>query len=113
MERALAAIHQAGTNKPLALVFATAEGRVGLFLQYDSVDEHLVCGPVAANYPNCSLTKVERLDAIPSGWQTTTATLILMPELFPILRHAQFEDLLNGSFADPIGGILRAIQPTA
>ena len=32
-------------------------------------------------------------------------------ELFPILRHAQFEDLLNGTFADPVSGILRAVKP--
>jgi hypothetical protein len=35
----------------------------------------------------------------------------LAPELFPILRHAQFEDMLNRNFADPINGILRAIKP--
>lgn len=34
-----------------------------------------------------------------------------MPELFPILRHAQFEDLLNHNFADPVSGLLRAILP--
>lgn len=34
-----------------------------------------------------------------------------MPDLFPILRHGQFEDQLNYDFADPINGILRAIQP--
>lgn len=37
--------------------------------------------------------------------------LRLSPELYPILRHTQFEDLLNGNFADPITGILRAILP--
>ena len=37
--------------------------------------------------------------------------LDLAPELFPILRHAQFEDMLNRNFADPINGILRAIKP--
>jgi hypothetical protein len=35
----------------------------------------------------------------------------LIPELFPILRHAQFEDLLNHNFADPVSGLLRAIRP--
>jgi hypothetical protein len=34
-------------------------------------------------------------------------------ELFPILRHVQFEDLLNGNFADPIDSLLRAIKPDA
>ncbi len=34
-----------------------------------------------------------------------------MPELFPILRHAQFEDALNHNFADPVSGVFRAILP--
>jgi hypothetical protein len=35
----------------------------------------------------------------------------LRPEIFPILRHSQFEDLLNGNFADPVSRILRAVKP--
>ncbi|MEX1026766.1 MAG: hypothetical protein WD049_01985, partial [Candidatus Paceibacterota bacterium] len=37
--------------------------------------------------------------------------LDLRPELFPILRHAQFEDLLNHNFADPVSSLLHAIRP--
>jgi hypothetical protein len=114
MERALAAIHQADPDDAtVTLFYATTAGRVGLFVQCpDSADE-LVCGPIAANYPNCSLTTIERLDEPPPGWTAWTAELELSPEISPILRHAQFEDLLNGTFADPINGILRAIKPTA
>ena len=32
-------------------------------------------------------------------------------ELSPILRHAQFEDLLNHTFADPVCSLLRAVRP--
>src|ERR1700686_4324933 len=73
--------------------------------------DEVVTGPVAANYPNCTFAAVQNLDQTPSGWRTWSATLALTPEIFPILRHAQFEDLLNGTFADPVSAILRAVKP--
>jgi hypothetical protein len=112
MERALAAIHQAHPHgAAITLLYATTAGRVGLFLDIPDRLEELVCGPVAANYPNGSLTAAERLDPPPAGWHTWSAELQLSPELLPILRHAQFEDLLNRNFADPITAILRAVTP--
>jgi hypothetical protein len=112
MERALAAIHQARDgSEHVTLLYAATEGRVGLFLHFEEDDDEFVCGPVAANYPNCSLTTIPSLDEAPAEWQIWSAELILTPDLFPILRHAQFEDLLNGTFADPINGILRGVLP--
>ena len=73
--------------------------------------EELATGPITANYPNCSLPTVEPDEVRVAGWETWTAELELIPELFPILRHAQFEDMLNRNFADPLSGILRAIKP--
>src|SRR5947209_4524902 len=112
MERALAAAHQAHRLKePITFRYETFSGRVGLFLQFaDSID-HLVTGPIAANYPNCTLATIANLDESPQNWKTWTSQLHLTPEIFPILRHAQFEDLLNGTFADPVSGILRAVKP--
>ena len=46
------------------------------------------------SYPNCALTTVESLDEPPPGSMTWSSSLQLSPEIFPILRHAQFEDLL-------------------
>jgi hypothetical protein len=112
MERALAAIHQANCDaEPITFIYGTDEGRVGLFLRLADHLEELATGPIAANYPNCAVTTLERFDSAPTRWKTWFADLELTPELFPILRHAQFEDLLNGTFADPITAILRAIKP--
>jgi hypothetical protein len=120
MEKALAAIHQADHERcPVTLSYGVHEGRVGLSLQFQrSMQEH-VTGPILANYPNCSLTVVEREDSLPDhrsdassdNWEAWTAELALVPELFPVLRHAQFEDMLNRNFADPVSGLLRAIKP--
>jgi hypothetical protein len=112
MERALAAIHEAQHHsEPITLLYATAGGRIGLFLQCADHLEELVTGPLIAAYPNCTLETIDRIDDVPPGWKTWSAELHLTAEIFPILRHAQFEDLLNGTFADPITGILQAIQP--
>lgn len=112
MERALAAIHQANhTRQSLTLEYGLNGERIGLFLRCSDDLQELVTGPIAANYPNCSLVTIENEQMVPSGWETWIAELELVPELYPVLRHAQFEDMLNGNFADPITGILRAILP--
>ena len=111
MEKALAAIHQANHERqPMSLEYGLHEGRVALFVRSLQSMEEFVTGPIVANYPNCSLATIEQAEPIPAGWEMWTATLELSPELFPILRHAQFEDMLNRNFADPVSGILRAIK---
>lgn len=111
MERALAAIHQANHGRaPITLEYGSHEGRVALFLQMPQPIKELVLGPVAANYPNCSIKEVESEEGGGPDRETWSAELELVPELFPILRHTQFEDLLNGNFADPINSVLRAIK---
>ena len=86
------------------------EGRVALMLRMLRSQEEFVVGPIVANYPNCSITTIEQEEPVSAGYETWTAELQLTPELFPILRHAQFEDMLNRNFADPLSGILRAIK---
>ncbi len=112
MERVLAAIHQSHRLRtPLALHYAVVEHRVAMVLQCADADEPLVMEPVAAHYPNCSLTTIAALETRPESWETWTAEVQLSPELFPILRHAQFEDSLTRTYADPITGLLRSIIP--
>jgi hypothetical protein len=112
MERDLAAMHQAHClSEPITFLYATLSDRVGLFVQFAAPLEKLVTGPISANYPNCELATVENFDEPPLDWNTWSATLELTPEIFPILRHTQFEDLLNGDFADPVSAILRAVKP--
>ncbi|MSR59508.1 MAG: hypothetical protein EXS05_18010 [Planctomycetaceae bacterium] len=109
MERALAAIHQANRDGlPISLEYGTQSGRVGLFLRFAEPIRELVTGPIVANYPNCSIVSAKSEEGSTDAGSAWYADLLLTPEIFPILRHAQFEDLLNGTFADPITNILRA-----
>jgi len=112
MERAFASIHHSLQHGgALTLFYAAQDNQVGLFLQCEDSLKELITGPIAASYPNCRLTAVEPFGAVPTDWKTWTTELTLRPELYPILRHGQFEDLLNGNFADPVSGILRAVMP--
>lgn len=111
MEKALAATHQACRHgQEFSLEYGVADAKAGLFIRVPDQFAPLVIEPVVANYPHCSVASVQD-EAIPDGFVTWSAQLTLVTDLFPILRHAQFEDVLNGEFADPINGILRAIKP--
>src|SRR5207249_1108249 len=84
MERALAAVHQAHRLKePITFHYGNLSERVGLFLQFADPLEDLVTGPIAANYPNCTLATVGSLDEPPHAWKTWSAELELTPEIFP------------------------------
>lgn len=108
MEKAFAAIHQAlPAEGAITFEYGDYDGRVGLFLDFPDEFEQIVTSPVIANYPQCMLSPVSESD-ISGDWHTWVMSLNLTPDLFPILRHAQFEDLANRSFADPIDGLLRA-----
>lgn len=111
MERALAAIHQAHLRKPpITLIYGSIDGQIGLMLQCTHTQQALVIDPVTANYPHCSFSNIEETQ--PDAQRVTWfREVTLRPELFPILRHAQFEDLLNHNFADPVSSLLRAIRP--
>lgn len=112
MEKALAAIHQtilaSGT---VDFEYGEFEERIGLFLVFPDELEQVVTIPLCANYPQSALTPAVT-NGLPSDWHTWQLALSLNPDLFPILRHSQFEDLANRSFADPIDGLLKAATST-
>jgi len=111
MEKALAAIHQAMHQGDwLKLGYRADEQHVSLFCQLPDNLAEIVSNPLTANYPHCSVAEVAEVP-LPRGMSEWSCALTLFPELFPILRHAQFEDLLNGQFADPIDSLLRALRP--
>jgi hypothetical protein len=112
MEKALAAIHQAlEPGQTVTLTYGTHENRVGLLIECANDIAARVAGPLIANYPYCPLTIVRNTDqTLPTDAMWTMAGEVT-PELFPLLRHPQFEDQLNRNFADPIDSLLRAVRP--
>jgi hypothetical protein len=117
MEKALAAIHQGLRQGELvSLEIGVAQGRIGYFLRGPGQAESVVQSPLLASYPQARIADVDSeqdpVTAIPAGWQRRSLSLTLHPQLFPILRHAQFEDMLLRSLSDPIDAVLRSVTPT-
>ncbi len=110
MEKALAAIHQARLRRPVTFSFGTHQGQIGLFIHCHPRDRETVLEPIIASYPQSSIVPVDEL-SVTAAFESWSTDIELKPELFPILRHAQFEDTLNHNFADPVSGLLRAILP--
>ena len=109
MEKALASMHQARLRHPVSLEYGSHEGQIGLFVRCHAADRDAVMEPIVANYPQAAVTLVEEgsrgdrsSDEECDVWFSDVQ---LVPELFPILRHAQFEDALQVR-VDKLGGHL-------
>jgi hypothetical protein len=116
MEKALAAIHQSLTHgQSFSLEYGAYRGRVALFCRFPDELEAAIVGPLLANYPQAVVEDVTDVDdprqCNREDLTCWTVDVRLQPELYPILRHAQYEDLLNRSYADPIDSLLRALLP--
>jgi len=116
MEKALAAIHQANrARSAIELLHRSHEKQVHLCVRCPDSLAEVVTAAIEASYPNCRLEAIEEDEAENIATHTAveiwSAELRLVPDLFRILRHSQFQDLQSGSFADPIDSILRAVQP--
>ena len=117
MQEALAAIHQANhERRPITLEYGYHDGCVGLYVRAREDIASLVAGLIAAKYPSCRLELLDNEEALEppplSNRDEALAFLVLTPDIFPILRHSQFEDMSAASFADPIDAILRAVEPS-
>lgn len=116
MEKALAAIHQGlEPGDHIVLSYAVIRSQVTLAIRlHDSLMARVI-GPILANYPQAACTPVPAEEILSPSSQARcvrTLELTLVPDIFPILRHAQFEDLLNRQYADPIDSLLAAIMPS-
>jgi hypothetical protein len=115
MQEALAAFHQANRrNVAVTLEYGNLAGRAGLFCRVPEAVAPLFTGPLQAKYPNCTLAVLEDHQVPPLDAafpETCSAELTLTPDLYPLLRHSQFEDISSGTFEDPIDALLQAITP--
>ncbi len=114
-EQAFAALHQANAQRlPLRLIFGIHAGSVGLFIAAPNILQSLVETQFYANYPDCTLDRLpaDAFDST-SGEEILHMDLLLVPDLFPFRRYAQFEDALNRVTADPLMGILTTLAQLA
>ena len=114
MEKALAAVHQGlSPGTEFTLSYGIVSGEVTLLVRCDEPLAERIVGPILANYPQASVAETadERSGRTRAGETEWSAALSLDPQLFPILRHGQFEDLLARRYADPIDSVLRSLHP--
>jgi hypothetical protein len=110
MEKALSAIHQGLQAKDrIVLSYAVIRSHVSLAVQLHESLVPRVIGPILANYPHAASAPVPSDPEHSPPTCVRSLELTLTPQLFPILRHAQFEDLLNREYADPIDSLLSAV----
>lgn len=113
MRSILAAIHHASSKKrPVSFIIGRHARQVGLYCRFPGLLHALIQGQFHAKYPDCSIEFLEE-DALDcrAGYDTWVMPLHLHPDLFPILRYQQFEDVIHDEVDDPIGGVLQAVAP--
>jgi hypothetical protein len=111
MEQALAAIHQANSGRvPLELLFARHARTVALFCRVPLGLLAAVSAQLAAHYPTATVARLPDSALVPPGDSSCwSAELRLTPDLFPIRRYPQFDDLLNRNASDPLTAIFASL----
>ncbi len=96
----------------LRLEYGQYDGAIGIFCRFpDHLQQHVLVH-LNAKYPNCRITVLAEHALEPDPDQVTwSCSLKLTPELFPILRHRQFQDVVTGLLEDPLESLLSVVQP--
>jgi len=111
MEMAIAAIHQSNESRQaFDLCYGCHDRNAGLYVRYPLDLKTAVEMQLATHYPDMKLQRLSD-DALapPPGFSAWSASVDLRPCLFPLKRHADFEDRLKRNTSDPLAGLLAAI----
>ncbi len=113
MEYALAAIHQANPRRlPMGFGFARHQKNVTLLIRSPPELAAAAASQLSAHYPAATISRLaDDALAAPSGLATWSADLCLTPDLFPIRRYPQFDDVLNRNVSDPLTAIFATLAP--
>lgn len=112
MESAVAAIHSLdAADTPIGLEIGMHEGLVALYVRTTGDASPLIESQIYAQYPDTDIELVKDDPFIArEAEEITTLELELEdPEIFPIKRHPQFDDMLTRANMDPISGITSSL----
>ncbi|MBT4119485.1 MAG: type IV secretion system DNA-binding domain-containing protein [Candidatus Peribacter sp.] len=108
-ESAIAAIHSLkGADVPVSLEIGMGhDSKIGFFVRAARGAVRLTESQLYAQYPEIDIEYLkEDPFAVAEGEQVVSMDLVLTdPEVFPIKRHPQFDDMLTRVNVDPIAGI--------
>lgn len=110
MEPAIAALHSLNSKNDGTVsleIGMQKEGKIGFFARAGRGAARLVESQLYAQYPNIDIEYAQRDPfTVSDDEQVYTVDLVLTdPEVFPIKRHPQFDDMLTRVNVDPIAGI--------
>ena len=112
MESAVAALHSlSGKEAVVGLEVGNADGKVALFVRAVEGAAELIESQIYAQYPDTDIEHVHK-DPFYVGEQEevwSTELRLSSPEIFPIKRHPQFDDLLTRANMDPLAGITSSL----
>lgn len=112
MESSVAALHSlSGLEAVVGLEVGHADGKVALFVRALEGAAELIESQIYAQYPDTDIERVHddpfRVGANEEVWSTELK--LSSPEIFPIKRHPQFDDLLTRANMDPLAGITASL----
>ncbi|MBU0767103.1 type IV secretory system conjugative DNA transfer family protein [Patescibacteria group bacterium] len=114
MEPALAALHSLkGTDREVSLEIGMGrDGKIGFFVRGSGRGTRLAESQIYAQYPDVDIETITEDPFVPNAdEEVVTVDLCLTdPEIFPIKRHPQFDDLLTRTNVDPIAGITSTLS---
>lgn len=112
MESAVAALHSLDrADTPISLEIGMAEGLVGFYIVTTQNASPLVESQLYGQYPDADIDEV-REDPFalrPHEGVLSLDLTLSAPEIFPIKRHPQFDDLLSRANMDPLSGMTSAL----
>lgn len=108
-EHALSVIHQANPHRlPISLDIGRDRDSLSLSLCFPHELRAIIEAQLFAQYPDARILPMSE-EAVPGGHRVWIADLTLHPDLFPIRRYVQFEDVLNRLTNDPLTALLSSI----
>jgi len=113
MEQALATLHSLKkVNGTVSLEIGNLDEKICFFARTDNKHSTMVEGQIYAQYPDSDVEEVESSTFLPENDEEafTTHLKLAAPELFPIKRHPQFDDLLNRVTIDTLSGITATLS---
>jgi len=108
MESALSAWHSMkGEEGEISLEIGMADAKIGFFVRSSDAAQSLIESQLYAQYPDIDIDILQDDPFLAKeGDEILSVDLILSdPEVFPIKRHPQFDDMLSRVNVDPIAGV--------
>mgnify|MGYP003964241491 FL=1 len=112
MESAISALHSLkGAEKQVNLEIGLVDGKISLFMRANEGAIGLCESQLYAQYPDVDIDHIQSDPFIASDKEEVFSVDISLgsPEVFPIKRHPQFDDMLSRVNVDPIAGITSSL----